>query len=70
MVMYVGICVYVNEHNSLQTVHSIELKFGMYAAGHRRTNLIDLVNIGYIVFTGVQKKNSCTLRHIESNSLK
>ena len=35
------VCVYVSEHDSVYTVHSIELKFGMYIAGRRQTNTID-----------------------------
>ena len=43
--------------SSIQIVHSIELKFGMYITGHRRTNPI---NFGEYpmnrFFTGVKKK--------------
>ena len=31
--------------SSIQTVHSIELKFGTYITGRHRTNLIDFVNV-------------------------
>ena len=46
-VMYACMCVcvcvcmhvpvYVSEHDSIQTVHSIDFKFGMYITGHRPT---------------------------------
>ena len=43
--MYVCVCVYacvyVSEHDSVQTVRSNEFTFGMYITGHRRTNPID-----------------------------
>ena len=39
--VYVCVCMYVSEHDSVWTVHSIEFKFGMYITGHRRTNPTD-----------------------------
>ena len=36
-----GVCVYVSEHDRVWTVHSVELKLGVYITGHRRTNPID-----------------------------
>ena len=36
------VCAYVCEHDSVETVHSIEFKFGMYITAHRWTNPIDL----------------------------
>ena len=41
MYVCVYVCMYVSEHDSVSTVDSIELKFGMYITGHRRTNPID-----------------------------
>ena len=39
-------------------MHSIELKFGMYNTGHRRTNPIDFDEYRiYNFFAGVQERN-------------
>ena len=55
--MCVHMCVYVSEHDSVQTVHSIEFKFGMNITVHRRTNHFKFGDSGMIVFfTGVQKR--------------
>ena len=49
-------CVYVSEHDSVQTMHAIEFKFGMYITGHHRTNSIDFGEYLMNSFsTGVQK---------------
>ena len=48
---------YANEHDNVQTVHSIKLKFGMYITGLRRTNFIDFGECQmHSFFTGVQKR--------------
>ena len=56
---------------SIQMVHSIELKFGMYITVHCRTNSVDFGEnrMNSFFFTGV-RNNSYTLRIMESNSLK
>ena len=58
-------------YTCVQTVLSIELKFGMHITVHY---LIYCVDFGEYwmnsFFTGVQKNNSYTLRPMESNSLK
>ena len=57
--------------SSIQTVHSIELKFGMHIIVHRLIYCVDFGEFSInSFFTGVQKKNSYTLRPTESNSLK
>ena len=43
--------------SSIQMVHSIELKFGMYITGHRRTSPVDFGEYWMnSFFTGVQKR--------------
>ena len=43
--------------SSIQTMHSIELKFGMHITGHRRMNPIDFGEYRMnSFFTGVQKR--------------
>ena len=43
--------------SSIQMVHSIELKFGMYITSHRRTNPIDFGEYRMnSFFTGAQKR--------------
>ena len=57
--------------SSIQMIHSIDLKFGMYSIGHR---LIYCVDFGEFMinsfFYKSTKKYSYTLRPMESNSLK
>ena len=55
--MVMCVCVHVSEHNSVQTAHSIEIKFVMYITGHRRTNPTDFGEYRMnSFFTGVQKR--------------
>ena len=63
--MCVCMCVnvYESEHDSVLTVYSINLKFGMYIIGHRQTNSIVFGECWMLsVFTGEQKKSSYTLQ--------
>ena len=54
--------------SSIQTVHSIKLKFGMCIIGHHLTYCIDFGEFRInSLFTGVRKKNSYTLKPMESN---
>ena len=56
--------------SSIQMVHSIELKFGMYITSYRRTNPIDFGEYQMnSFFYSSTKKNSYTLRPMESDSL-
>ena len=48
---------YGSEHDSILTVISTDLKCGMYATGHRRTNPINFCEYKmHSFFTGVQKR--------------
>ena len=38
----------VSEHDSVYTVHSIELEFCLYVTDYRRVNSFDFVNVGCI----------------------
>ena len=62
--------VYVSEHDSILTVHQIELKYGMYITGYRRTNFIDFGEYRMIFFYRSARKISYTLWPMESNSVK
>ena len=65
------VCMHVSEHDSVLPVYPIELKFGMYMTGHRRTNPTDFGKCRmYSFFYRSTKKNPYTLRHMELNSLK
>ena len=63
--MYV--CVHVSEHYSAKTVHSIELRFGMYITGHRFTYCVDFNEFKIKFFYRRPKRNFCTLEPMESN---
>ena len=61
------------KRSSIQTAHSIELKFGMRVIVHRLIYCIDFgefSNNSFFFFFMSTKKNSYTLRPMESNSLK
>ena len=47
---------YVCEHASVWTVHSIELKIGMHITSHRRTNPIDFDECRMNIFLQEYKK--------------
>ena len=52
--------------SSIQMVHSIELKLGMYIIGHRPTHCVEFGEFRTnSFFTGVQKKNSYTFTTYE-----
>ena len=53
--MYV--CLRKSKHDSVEGVHSIQLKFDMNITGHRRTNPMDFAECRmHNFFTGVKKK--------------
>ena len=56
--MYVCLYMYVNEHDTIQTVHLIEFKFDMYNTRQRRINPIDFgeCRIHRLFFTRTQKR--------------
>ena len=56
--------------SSIQTVHSIELKFGIYIISHHRTNLTDFCEYRIHSFLQEYKKEFLYIRPTEWNFLK
>ena len=68
--VYICVCKWVNSIAS-KTVHSTDRRFGMYITGNHRTNLIDFGEYRmHSFFYRSTRKNSYTLRPMESYSLK
>ena len=52
--------------SSIQMVHSIKLKFGMYIIDHHPTYCVDFGELGINIFCKGQKNNSYTLQPVET----